>query len=70
LGTLAASLEPVRTGSPTELGPWLWGINGAAGVCASGLALGCSMVWGVPVTLGVGAACYLLLLGCTARLGR
>jgi hypothetical protein len=53
-----------------ELGPWLWGINGAAVVCASGLALGCSMVWGVPVTLGVGAACYLLLLGCTARLGR
>ncbi len=53
-----------------ELGPWLWGINGAAGVCASGLALGCSMVWGVPVTLGVGAACYLLLLGCTRRLGR
>jgi hypothetical protein len=39
-------------------------------VCASGLALGCSMVWGVPVTLGVGAACYLLLLGCTWRLGR
>ncbi|MFO7564734.1 MAG: hypothetical protein R6X02_18970 [Enhygromyxa sp.] len=53
-----------------ELGPWLWGINGAAGVCASGLALGCSMVWGVPVTLGVGAGCYLLLLGCTWRLGR
>ncbi len=53
-----------------ELGPWLWGINGAAGVCASGLALGCSMVWGVPVTLGVGATCYLLLLGCTWRLGR
>lgn len=53
-----------------ELGPWLWGINGAAGVCASGLALGCSMTWGVPVTLGVGAGCYLLLLACTWRLGR
>jgi hypothetical protein len=53
-----------------ELGPWLWGINGAAGVCASGLALGSSMVWGVPVTLAVGAGCYLLLLGCTWRLGR
>lgn len=53
-----------------ELGPWLWGINGAAGVCASGLALGCSMVWGVPATLAVGATCYLLLLGCTWRLGR
>ncbi|NVB38306.1 hypothetical protein G6O69_10725 [Pseudenhygromyxa sp. WMMC2535] len=53
-----------------ELGPWLWGINGAAGVCASGLALGCSMVWGVPVTLAVGALCYLVLLPCTWRLGR
>ena len=53
-----------------ELGPWLWGINGAAGVCASGLALGSSMVWGVPVTLAIGAACYLLLLGCTWRIGR
>ena len=53
-----------------ELGPWLWGINGAAGVCASGLALGSSMVWGVPTTLAVGAACYLLLLPCTRRLAR
>lgn len=51
-----------------ELGPWLWGINGACGVCASGLALGCSMAWGVPTTLAVGAACYLLLLVCTWRL--
>jgi len=53
-----------------ELGPWLWGVNGAAGVCASGLALGSSMVWGVPVTLGVGAGCYLVLVACTWRLGR
>lgn len=53
-----------------DLGPWLWGINGAAGVCASGLALATSMVWGVPVTLSVGAGCYLLLLACTWRLGR
>lgn len=53
-----------------DLGPWLWGINGAAGVCASGLALACSMIWGVPVTLGVGAGCYALLLACTRRLGR
>jgi hypothetical protein len=26
------------------------------------------MVWGVPTTLGVGSACYLLLLACTRRL--
>lgn len=53
-----------------DLGPWLWGINGAAGVCASGLALATSMVWGVPVTLAVGAGCYLLLLACSWRLAR
>ncbi|MCA9681508.1 MAG: hypothetical protein KC457_04865 [Myxococcales bacterium] len=57
-----------QKGGP-ELGPWLWGINGACGVCASGLALGCSMVWGVSTTLAVGAACYVLLLICTRRLG-
>jgi hypothetical protein len=43
------------------LGPWLWGINGACGVCASGLALGTSMIFGTHVTLGVGVACYALL---------
>jgi hypothetical protein len=53
-----------------QLGPWLWGINGAFGVCASGLGLGISMAWGVPVTLLCGAACYALLLPCTSRLAR
>ena len=37
--------------------PWLWGINGAFGVCASGLALGTSMTWGISTTMAVGAAC-------------
>ncbi len=53
-----------------DLGPWLWGINGAAGVCASGLALACSMVWGISTTLLVGAACYFALMACTRRLAR
>lgn len=53
-----------------EIGPWLWGINGAFGVCASGLALGCSMAFGIPATLGVGAACYLVLVGLTTVLGK
>jgi hypothetical protein len=65
---LSEQMESARTGAAPRLGPWLWGINGAFGVCASGLALACSMVWGVPVTLGVGAACYLLLLLATRRL--
>ncbi len=54
----------------TRLGPWLWGINGAFGVCASGLALGTSMVWGIPTTLLIGAGCYLLLPLMTWRLSR
>jgi len=66
--SLCEQMETARTGSTPRLGPWLWGINGAFGVCASGLALACSMVWGVPVTLGVGAACYLLLLLSTHKL--
>jgi hypothetical protein len=57
-------------GEGSALGPWLWGINGACGVCASGLGLGTSMVFGVNVTLLVGAACYLLLPFATARLFR
>ncbi|HET8939714.1 MAG TPA: hypothetical protein VFN67_40020 [Polyangiales bacterium] len=65
---LCEQMEQARTGNAPRLGPWLWGINGAFGVCASGLALACSMVWGVPVTLGIGAACYLLLLLATRRL--
>ncbi len=63
-------VERATEGTEAQLGPWLWAINGAFGVCASGLALGSSMVWGIPVTLGVGAACYLLLLPCTWRLAR
>jgi hypothetical protein len=53
-----------------DLGPWLWGVNGAASVCASGLALATSMAWGISTTLAVGAACYLALTVCTRRLAR
>ena len=53
-----------------DLGPWLWGINGAFGVSAGGLGLGCSMVFGVPVTLGIGALCYASLIPCTLQLHR
>ena len=65
---LAGRLDPDP--SRPSLGPWLWGINGAFGVCASGLALGSSMTWGVPVTLALGAGAYLALLACTHRLAR
>ncbi|HET8937445.1 MAG TPA: hypothetical protein VFN67_28575, partial [Polyangiales bacterium] len=54
----------------SALGPWLWGINGACGVCASGLALGTSMVFGINTTLLLGALCYLLLPLATLHLQR
>ena len=52
------------------LGPWMWGINGACGVVASGLALTSSMAWGINVTLLIGAGCYAVLPLCTSRLAR
>jgi spermidine synthase len=53
-----------------DLGPWMWGVNGACGVVASGLALTSSMAWGISVTLRIGAACYVALIVCTALLSR
>lgn len=43
--------------------PWFWGINGAAGVLASGIAVLISMSSSITMTLLTGAACYALLLG-------
>jgi hypothetical protein len=42
--------------------PWLWGINGAAGVLASVLAVVTSIALGIGATLAIGAVCYLLLI--------
>lgn len=68
---LVERLERLRApGEAPRLGPWLWGINGAFGVVASGLALVTSLVWGIATTLCIGAACYLLLLLVTLLLGR
>ena len=41
--------------------PWLWAINGAAGVLAAGLAVAVSIAFSINVTLWLGAICYLLL---------
>ena len=43
--------------------PWFWGINGAAGVLAASVAVLTSIVFGIDVTLWIGAACYFLLPG-------
>lgn len=43
-----------------SLGPWLWGVNGAASVCASVLAVALSMTFGISATYWIGFACYAL----------
>jgi hypothetical protein len=42
--------------------PWFWGVNGAAGVLAAGLAVACSIGASIDTTVRVGAICYLLLV--------
>jgi hypothetical protein len=42
--------------------PWFWGINGAAGVLASVLAVASNIALGISATLAIGAVCYLLLI--------
>jgi hypothetical protein len=41
--------------------PWLWAVNGAAGVLAAGLAIALSIAFSISVTLWLGAVCYILL---------
>ena len=41
--------------------PWFWGINGAAGVLASVIAVSTSIGAGISATLTIGAFCYYLL---------
>ncbi len=44
-----------------EVTPWLWGINGAAGVLAGVTAVAVSMWWGISASLILAAAAYSLL---------
>jgi hypothetical protein len=59
-------VREARGEAAPDITPWLWGVNGACGVCASGLALGTSMVWGIQATLAIGAVCY---FGCRCAPG-
>jgi hypothetical protein len=49
--------------------PWFWGINGAASVLASTLAVACSLAFGISTTLTIGALCYILLMPVALALG-
>lgn len=52
---LATAIDPKPT-------PWFFGINGAAGVLASAVAVSTSISMGISATLAIGALCYLLLI--------
>ena len=45
-----------------RLTPWLWGVNGASGVLAAGIAVACSIGFSIDVTIRVGGVCYAILL--------
>lgn len=47
---------------------WFWGINGAAGVMGSALAIALNITWGLDRTMLLGALCY-ALLGAVAWMG-
>lgn len=49
--------------------PWFWGINGAAGVMASSLAVACSIGFGIGTTLAIGGVCYWLLIAAALIIG-
>ena len=45
-----------------ELGPWLWGINGATSVCASVLAVVIAIGAGISAAFWAGMCCYVVAL--------
>ena len=50
--------------------PWFWGVNGAAGVLAAGLAVACSIAFSIDTTIRVGGFCYLMLVPAALTLMR
>ncbi len=50
--------------------PWLWGVNGAAGVLGSAVAIATSISLGLDKTMMLGALCYALLLPAALLLSR
>lgn len=49
--------------------PWFWGINGAAGVLGSSLAVVLSIAFGIYVTMFASALCYALLIPAGVAIG-
>lgn len=45
----------------SQLTPWLWGVNGAAGVLGSSVAIVLNIAFGVQYTIWMGCLCYVLI---------
>ena len=56
--------------SHRELGPWLWGINGAMSVFASVLAVVIAMAAGISASFWTGVASYVIAVGSFAMAAR
>jgi hypothetical protein len=63
---IPAGLRLLAAGAP-GLVPWAWGVNGAASVLGSSVAVALAMLWGFDRTLLVGAGLYLVTFALVAR---
>ena len=50
-----------------SIAPWLWGVNGAASVCASVLVVVIALGAGISAAFWVGTGCYLVALAAIVR---
>ena len=74
IGFLMGTAFPIGMRAASEryarLAPWLWGVNGAASVCASVLATAIALSWGISASFWTGFAFYVLALGAFFRATR
>lgn len=66
IGVLMGTAFPlgmrISSENQQSITPWLWGINGAASVSASAIAIIISMAFSINIAFWVGTICYLLAL--------
>jgi len=53
-----------------SIAPWLWGVNGAASVCASVLVVVIALGSGISAAFWAGSACYVVALGALVTTSR
>ena len=53
-----------------SIAPWLWGVNGAASVCASVLVVVIALGAGISAAFWTGSACYVVALGAIVTTSR